>query len=180
MNPERGPPFYSLLSRASNFLLSSLRPSYSLPLCIYTSVPVCWTTCTCVSVRVYVCVYVCMYVIGVSCFRFLYTYSESRAVDLIRFLQTDKEQNFSSRIHLPTRQSVEPNTPWWTALFMTRLSYFFFFSEILRALATRRKTKAILWCNWNPKLSPIRTIKDKSMYLFYYDPSHSSFLLLIN
>ena len=39
---------------------------------------------------------------------------------------------------------------------------FFFFSEILRALATRRKTKAILWCNWNPKLSPIRTIKDKS------------------
>lgn len=179
MNPERGPPFYSLLSRASIFLLFPSPLLLLTSLCLYECACVQpWTTCTCVSVRVYMCVYVCMYVIGVSCFRFLYTYSESRAVDLIRFLQTDKEQNFSSRIHLPTRQSVEPNTPWWTALFTTRL--FFFFSEILRALATRRKTKAILWCNWNPKLSPIRTIKDKSMYLFYYDPSHSSFLLLIN
>lgn len=42
----------------------------------------------------------------------------------------------------------------------TRLSYFFQRSS--SALATRGKTKAILWCNWNPKLSPIRTIKDKS------------------
>lgn len=80
MNPERGPP-YSLLSRASIFLLfpSSLRPLpiYSLPLCVYTSVPVCHVlnnVCVCVRARaharvleVYVCR--CMCVVGIV-FRF--------------------------------------------------------------------------------------------------------------
>lgn len=147
MNPERGPP-HSLLSRASIFLLF---PS-SLPLLLFTSLYI-YTSVVChvlnnVYVLCMVCVCVCIRVcVECSKYRvsFLYTYSESRAVDLIRFLQTDKEQNFSSRIFtlLPTKvwNQTHPNNGSIT----TRLSYifFFFFFRDPSRYDDRRKTKAI-------------------------------------
>lgn len=136
----------------------------------------------CVCVRVCVCVY-----IGCSryrvCFVFIrvYTYSESRAVDLIRFLQTDKEQNFFHLEFTPPTKAWNQTHPLITALL--RLDFRISFFQRSFALSTTegkpKRSFGVTGIQNYPRYTNDK-IEVQSMYLFPRSFSSTFFFPFLN